>query len=601
MVLSPCVNAFVPRAPSSFQLARGSESFSRIATWQSGPAVSMEKSLATRSNSVNPTNRASALFMVSYEDLMENLPSKPVVDAIEKQPEKSRVVAADVAAAAGVSLAQAKKDLTALASISRGEIAVSSEGELIYSFPENLSSVLAQNSLRYKSLQLFQKAWPLLFWGVRISFGVTLVASIVAIFATIFFISSSSSRDEDDRRGGNGERRGGGMPMGGSFNMFFGPSPFDFFYYRPFGYYGYYGQPADERRSSKPEDMGFLESVFSYVFGDGNPNSDLEEKRLALATNLIRQNQGSVTAEQLAPLCDDAIDPKEMQGKTYVDERFVLPIVTALNGEPRVTDSGDIVYVFPELQLSASAPNRALATAMSSEGMTLRRAGLDENASNRDIKRMLDYNGIAARGVLERTDLVRILDKVLPPMSEEEEMELLESDPSVLQEREWKFSLASDTNKLFAGGLGVANLGGALYLGNLFNQLAAMGGQLPGWYGAVQTFYPALLAYAVLYNTIPAARNFWLKSQNKKIIERNRIRKDWKLALATSIENSSLRKKLAAAKQMGTKMKQIGESEDDIIFNTSQPFEQVKEDKGKSDLDEFDKMLESKDKDSPWQ
>lgn len=110
------------------------------------------------------------------------------------------------------------------------------------------------------------------------------------------------------------------MQMGGSFNYWFGPSPFDFFYYRPFGYYGYYGQPVDERRSRRPEDMGFLESVFSYIFGDGNPNSGLEEKRLALAANMIRSKQGSVTAEQLAPFCDVTMDPEEMNDKTYVDE-----------------------------------------------------------------------------------------------------------------------------------------------------------------------------------------------------------------------------------------------------------------------------------------
>lgn len=34
--------------------------------------------------------------------------------------------------------------------------------------------------------------------------------------------------------------------------MYFGPSPFDFFFYRP--YYGYYNTPVQARRD--PEEMG---------------------------------------------------------------------------------------------------------------------------------------------------------------------------------------------------------------------------------------------------------------------------------------------------------------------------------------------------------
>eukprot|EP00953_Heterococcus_sp_UTEX-ZZ885_P017710 9908-Heterococcus_DN1.PRE.1 len=37
-----------------------------------------------------------------------------------------------------------------------------------------------------------------------------------------------------------------------------------------------------------------------------------------------------------------------------VDESFVLPAVTALRGVPEVTEAGDIVYTFPELQVSCS-------------------------------------------------------------------------------------------------------------------------------------------------------------------------------------------------------------------------------------------------------
>lgn len=199
-----------------------------------------------------------------------------------------------------MSLSQARKDLTALASLTKGDIAVSNDGELIYNFPSNVAGVISSNSAKFRAIQSYEKVKPILFYLVRVSFGVVLLASLLAIFSTIFFISSSSSSDSDDRRRNDRGFGGGGM------GFWWGPSPFDFFYYRP--YYGYYGAMPGERRD--PDEMGFLESVFSYIFGDGNPNERVEEQRLSLAANMIRQNQGAVTAEQLAPFCDEAPKPE---------------------------------------------------------------------------------------------------------------------------------------------------------------------------------------------------------------------------------------------------------------------------------------------------
>ena len=104
---------------------------------------------------------------------------------------------------------------------------------------------------------------------------------------------------------------------------FWGPSPFDFFYYRP--YYGYYATRPGDRRN--PDEMGFLESTFSYIFGDGNPNEELEVRRLSLAAKVIRENNGAVSAEQLAPFCDDAPKPDMGEEGAYVDEVSVVVVV----------------------------------------------------------------------------------------------------------------------------------------------------------------------------------------------------------------------------------------------------------------------------------
>lgn len=574
----------------------------RSATYTSGKSIVTSQLFPTRSprQNLNPINRrgGQALQPLSmildrasggggigssyYEKLLEKLPSTAVIDAVASSPNE-RVVAADIATKAGVSLEQAKKDLTALATLSRGDISVSSDGDLVYRFPNNLQSVLSSNSAKYKAIQTFEKVWPTLFWMVRVSFGVALLASVVLIFSTIFFIQTSSSSDDRDNR--RDDRRGGGFG-GGGMGMWWGPSPFDFFYYRPYGYYGYYGEM--EREGRDPDDMGFLESIFSYIFGDGDPNQGLDEKRLSLAAQMIRDNDGAVTAEQLAPYCDAPENPQEVVSKAYVDESFVLPIVTQLDGQPQVTENGDIVYVFPELQVSASSATKKALPTSNSASMILKRAGLPPNASAREIQQLLYMNGISTRGALEKKDLLKILERALPPMTEDEEADLAQDDPTLLQEREYKFSLAPDLFKFLAGGLGVVNLGGALYLGNLLGQYAYYGVQLPSYFGLVQSIYPLLLGYAVLFNVIPIARNFWIGRQNAEIQKRNKARRQWRDLL--SAKAGSIKRKLASAAKFRTRQKTL--TSQDMIFDTEKTTAQdLQVQRTKDELADFDKLL----------
>lgn len=535
-----------------------------------------------RSKHAHPQfHQQNRLSMVSYDDLMERLPSKSVIDAIESSP-STAVVASDIAAAAGVSLPQARKDLTTLASLSQGDIAVSKDGELIYSFPSNLNSVLSSNSQKFRLLRWFRKkVWPPLFYGIRVSFGVALLVSIFAIFSTIAVISSGSSSNDDRDRGDN--RRGGGGMSFGFGGGFWGPSPFDFFYYRPYNY-GYYGR---QNRMKDPEEMGFLESIFSYIFGDGNPNEDMEEQQLQLVSDLIRENNGAVTAEQLAPfiLSDDLPSPDssvdDLNSVRYVDESYVLPIVTQLDGEPRVTEDGDIVYLFPEMQVSAQSDLER----------QLVRAGLPSDASSSMIKEALMSKGVRQgafiRG-MERRDVLALFQK--NQFLFQDDFEAEDDQPfDLLQEREYKFSLASDTNKLLAGGLGALNLGGALYLAKLLSSVAAYGVRLPSYYGLVQSAFPLLLGYAILYNAIPIGRNLYISNKNKEINQRNSIRRKWRTQVLSS-SAGRIARKLKEARKMGTKMKQLG-GKTDIIFDTQQTSTDVSTTREKDAMKDFDKLL----------
>jgi hypothetical protein len=94
--------------------------------------------------------------------------------------------------------------------------------------------------------------------------------------------------------------------------------------------------------------MNFLEAIFSFLFGDGNPNRDLEERRWQAIGTVIRSHQGAVTAEQIAPYLDDL---GQDYAKDYED--YMLPVLTRFNGRPEVSPAGEIVYHFPDLQTTA--------------------------------------------------------------------------------------------------------------------------------------------------------------------------------------------------------------------------------------------------------
>lgn len=565
------------------------------------PAIHIDRSHAPRTGPLFADGGGSTIIPY-YEEIMERLPSKKVLEEVERK-RGDPIVASDLAAKAGISLTQARKDLTTLASLTRGDIAVSSDGELLYSFPENVNSVLSSNSAKYRAVSTFkEKVFPPLFYVTKIGFGVVLVASLVAIFTTIFFAMSSGGSSDDERRD---NRRGGGM--GGMFGGFWGPSPFDFFYYRPY-YSRYSTYPGQGGRQRDPEEMGFLESVFSYVFGDGGANPDKEERRIALAAEMIRQNGGAVTAEQLAPFCDDAPMPLTAEGRlgeerVYVDERFVLPIVTQLDGEPQVTEEGDIVYTFSELMTSASP--KAKSPSISSaemertrrESKILKRAGLDGDASTRSINTLLSMNRISTRGALDRSDLIDILEGVLPD-EEDSDSKIDVSDPTLLLEREYKFSLASGGQTLLAGILGAVNLGGALYLGNLLGQYAIYGVRMPSYFGLVQQFFPLLLGYAVLFNAIPLVRKLWIGRQNSKIAARNKTRRSWKAVVEQKA--GSVGRKLTSAALFGKRMRQLGSGGKDIVFDTSKEFAEVEKTKERDAMKDFDKMLEEKET-SAWE
>lgn len=262
-------------------------------------------------------------------------PDPKIVQSIEKL--DYRVTVGDVAAQAGLELNFAQQGLLALASEAGGHLQVAETGDIVYLFPKNFRSILRSKYWQLRWQQTWSKIWKVLFYIIRISFGIILIASILLMMVAIIAIAIAINSSNDDREGGRGNSYGGG-------GIYFLPRFWlgDIFWWFDPGYN--HRRRQQRKQTSSNSQMNFLEAVFSFLFGDGDPNADLEEQRYSAIGSVIRSHQGAVVAEQIAPYVD----------QTDEDEDYMLPILSRFNGYPEVSPQGEIIYYFPELQVTAS-------------------------------------------------------------------------------------------------------------------------------------------------------------------------------------------------------------------------------------------------------
>ncbi|KAG6437240.1 hypothetical protein SASPL_102152 [Salvia splendens] len=401
----------------------------------------------------------------------DKLPSdvrKRAMDAIDSS--GRRVTVGDVASKAGLKLNEAQRALQALAADTDGFLEVSDEGDVLYGFPKDYRSKLAAKSLKIKFEPLVEKGKMAAEYVVRVSFGTALIASIVIVYTTIIAIASSS-RESDDR----GRR---GRSYGSGVNFFF--SPTDLFWYWDPNYY--------RRRRSRESDggMNFIESVFSVVFGDGDPNQGIEEERWKLIGQYIASNGGVVTAEELAPYLD-----VESTEKTD-DDSYILPVLLRFDGQPEVDEEGNILYRFPSLQRTAAR----------------QRSGRKEYVG----KKWADWVGEVGK---------------------------------FFKENKWKFSKTSPSERAMVIGLGGLNLFGVIILGTMLKNTHI---STSGFISFVSEIFPLLQIYAGSFFVIPLIRWFLVQNKNAKIAKRNQAREQRARALESP--DVSLRRKLLSARDM---------------------------------------------------
>ncbi|CAN8297943.1 unnamed protein product [Cochlearia groenlandica] len=365
-----------------------------------------------------------------------------------------RVTVGDVASRAGLKVTEAQKALQALAADTDGFLEVSDEGDVLYVFPRDYRSKLATKSLRIQIEPFLEKAKGVADYLTRVSFGTALIASIVIVYTTIIVLLSSRSEDDNRQR-----RRGRGFDSG--FNFFI--NPIDLFWYWDPNYYNRRRAREDEGKG-----MNFIESVFSFVFGDGDPNQGIEEERWQMIGRYITSRGGVVAADELAPYLDVPSSKSDTS-----DESYILPVLLRFDGQPELDEEGNILYRFPSLQRTASGSNRRK-----------------------------EYVG-------KWFDWVADMEKFF-------------------KEKQWQFSKTSSSERGLVIGLGAVNLFGVIVLNAMLKEIAVTPS---GFLSFVKNIYPLLQVYAGSFFAIPLVRWFSIKRKNDQIENRNKARLQFARAL----------------------------------------------------------------------
>jgi len=519
------------------------------------------------------------------------LPPEAVVAAVEAARSRgvTRLTAADLAAEGSLDLETARQGLASLATALAGadglSVAASNRGDLVYTYPADVRATLSARSSAAKAREAWAAASPALATVGRAAFGLSLFVSLAVIFAAITVIMSESSESGSGSRRRGGGWVGGDGGGGGGGGSGYGFTPFDLLWPRRYGFYGFgWFEPPPKMSLSLPE------AIFSFVFGDGDPNVVLRAARLRALAGVIRSKGGAVVAEELAPYLDPP-DGSTPSRSPLVDESWVVPALHELGGVAEVAEADDgadgaeaagtIVYTFDDMRVTAIASDAdlLLADPALADLDALDAPALKELAKARGVRSSGSEASLRAALRAWASDRISSSNSASGGSAE-----LFPA--GFLEERRAPFSNAESGQLFAAGALACLNLVGCAFLGNLLASIPA-GAPLPedlAWLGAVQTLYPALALYAVAFVAAPAVRYVLLQRRNAEVDRRNEARRSWRDALDRG--GSELSKRLAVARRRGSSLRVV--RPDDVAYDSAKPWQEQAE---QPDFDDFDKRL----------
>jgi len=259
-----------------------------------------------------------------------------VVNSLKKR--KKGATVADVCASTALPLATVREFLPKAADEYSGHLQVTQSGEILYTFPAGFTS-------RYSGFDAVLKRFTEKFFAVVkktlvFLFKVWIMVMLVGYFLLFLALAVASVVISVSGKSSNKSRRGGGS----GFNLFS-------LFWRIW-FYSEMTRPRYGRtvtRNAEPK-RPMHKAVFSFIFGEEEPNGEWEEKENKAVIEYIQSNRGVISlAEYMA-----------FSGKNSMEaEEAILSFCAGYGGSPEVTNDGTIVYRFDDLLLRADSKKAA--------------------------------------------------------------------------------------------------------------------------------------------------------------------------------------------------------------------------------------------------
>lgn len=268
---------------------------------------------------------------------MELAPSRIREDSAEQRTvlsalrdSRGRATLGDVVGATGLDRNLAEASLRELLENRRGHLAVGESGDLVYEFDPKLirrDAVSAWTRFKSAAATILKQAFKV--WIVVmlvVYFAIFVALAVAAIIAML-------SRGGSDNR----SSRGRGFRL---------PSVWWLYFWSPRRgrRRPYYGHRWEKQRGGKADPVPFYKKVFAFVFGPDLPHPT-QQQRDRSTLRLIRAQRGALsTAELVQHTGLPLADAHEDMGR----------LIGSYGGDARVSPDGELVYIFPELMVSAS-------------------------------------------------------------------------------------------------------------------------------------------------------------------------------------------------------------------------------------------------------
>jgi hypothetical protein len=278
---------------------------------------------------------------------------KKVVEALKRR--RGGMTAADVAAATALPLPAARELVNQAADEFQGRLEVTESSEILYSFPRgftsryrSLAARLGRFGDKFLSVSLLCLTTFFKVWILVTLFGYFALFMLIALAALTLSFAGGSSNSNNRSRGDSG---GGFVIATHIFDLIIRLWFYSELTRSMEGSYrnrGAYGRPAG--RTGQP----LHKAVFSFVFGEKDPNRDAEagEKQALIAH--VSSNRGILSLPEYMAVT--GLAPREAEGK-------ILAFCAEFGGSPEATEEGTIIYRFQDILLRSgrNVPDSAAA------------------------------------------------------------------------------------------------------------------------------------------------------------------------------------------------------------------------------------------------